>query len=168
MSDDVEVRQAHPDEWETYRQVRLSALADAPDAFASTLERELALGEPDWRGRLTGAPCFLAWRDGLPLGTITLLPCNPDNDYGAPGASHIVAMWVDPIARGQGVADRLVDAAISQARQDEARAVALWVFDANERARAFYLKMGFRPTDVTMFQPHRPEDREQLMIRELA
>lgn len=43
-----------------------------------------------------------------------------------------------------------------------------WVFEANERAVAFYRLMGFRATETTMYQPHRPDDRELLMVRELT
>jgi hypothetical protein len=36
----MEVRQARAADWESLRELRLRALADAPDAFASTLETE--------------------------------------------------------------------------------------------------------------------------------
>lgn len=45
----MEVRQAQAADWEALRQLRLRALADAPDAFASTLEVEMAF--PDEVGR---------------------------------------------------------------------------------------------------------------------
>jgi hypothetical protein len=38
----VEVRQVQSADWKELREVRLRALADAPGAFASTLEREAA------------------------------------------------------------------------------------------------------------------------------
>lgn len=168
MKDHIDVRRVSPDDWVIYREVRLRALADSPEAFASTIERELAFPEEIWRGRLESAQSFLAWLADQPAGTVTVLSCDPSNDYGFPGADHVVAMWVDPQARGHGVADRLVEAVLAQARDRGAPAVVLWVFEANERAGAFYRRVGFRATETTMYQPHRPDDRELLMVRELT
>ncbi len=164
----VEVRRVTPDEWEIYRTVRLAALAESPEAFASTIERELTFPEELWRGRLQSAQTFLAWLAGQPAGTVTVLSCDPSNDYGFPGTDHVVAMWVDPQARGLGVADRLVEAVLARARDAGVPGVVLWVFEANERAGAFYRRMGFRATETTMYQPHRPGEREVLMVRELT
>ena len=50
----VRVRQAIPEEWERVRELRLRALADAPDVFGSTLERERSVGRQEW----------IAWVEG--------------------------------------------------------------------------------------------------------
>ena len=55
-------------------------------------------------------------------------------------------MWVDPAARGTGIADALFGAVAGWARVEGARTLKLWVADASPRARAFYHRAGFRPT----------------------
>lgn len=154
---DVQVRRAHPDEWATVRDVRLAALADAPDAFASTLSRELARTEPQWRSRIRAWPWFLAWHAGRPSG---LVAAGPDQPASGPPASglptgpatqggrgwHLVSMWVSPQVRGTGVAELLVGAVVDHAGAVGAPRITLWVVMGNARARAFYRRMGFTPT----------------------
>jgi hypothetical protein len=52
----MEIRRAQAADWETLRQLRLAALADAPDAFASTLEAEVAHPDEVWRQRAEEGP----------------------------------------------------------------------------------------------------------------
>ncbi len=120
MPADTEIRRARPEEWPVYRQVRLTALAEAPYAFMSTLEQEQGFGEDIWRQRL-GSPTaatFLAWREGEPAGTATGKTDDPADEYAVPDAWQLVGMWVDPRARGLGVADELVDMVANHARAE--------------------------------------------------
>jgi hypothetical protein len=67
----MEVRQARAADWETLRELRLRALADAPDAFASTLRKEAEFPEQVWRQRAEGAAGsvnFIACEDGAGIG----------------------------------------------------------------------------------------------------
>ena len=164
---DVQVRRAYPDEWATVREVRLAALADAPDAFASTLSREACRGEPQWRSWITASPWFLAWRAGKPAGLVAAVPGQPVS--GAPAAGlcgwHLVSMWVSPQARGHGVADLLLGAVIDHAEAAGAPRVTLWVTLGNARARSFYQRMGFTPTGRQQVYPRdgaAPLDEEEL------
>ena len=52
MTKGLVVRSFETHEWRVYRALRLRALADSPDAFASTLSRERTLGDEHWSGRL--------------------------------------------------------------------------------------------------------------------
>lgn len=162
------VRRLGPDDWEISRQVRLTALAEAPYAFMSTLAREQRFDEQVWRQRL-GSPTaatFLAWVDGTPAGTATGKIDDPDDEFTVPGSWQLVGMWVDPMARGSGVADRLIEAVARYAREHGASSVTLWVTEINARARAFYQRIGFVPTGAR--QPVRedePDHWEEQMIR---
>ena len=99
-----------------------------------------------WRMfRLLGIPVSVdaSWLVILALLTLSLATGFPEE----PGPGwHLVGMWVAPQHRGQGVADELVGAVCELARQSGAASVALWVTDVNDRARAFYRRLGFAPT----------------------
>jgi GNAT superfamily N-acetyltransferase len=164
----AEVRRLGPDDWRVSRQVRLAALAEAPYAFMSTLAREQRFDEQLWRQRLgsRSAATFMVWVDGEPAGTATGKIEDPGDEFAVPGSWQLVGMWVDPLARGTGVAGRLIDTVAGHAREQGATAVTLWVTDVNARALAFYRRMGFVPTGAR--QPVRedePDHWEQQMIR---
>ncbi|HUZ24418.1 MAG TPA: GNAT family N-acetyltransferase [Streptosporangiaceae bacterium] len=173
----VEVRRLVAADWAALREVRLTALADAPYAFSSTLDRELGFDEATWRGRLESTAHVGAWGPGPQPGLIGLaggFPEAPEELRGhAPGpdepaAWHLVSMWVSPQGRGQGIADRLVAAICELARADGAEQVALWVTEVNPRALAFYRRMGFRETGQRqLVWPDEPGHWEERMVREL-
>jgi len=165
------VRRVRPEEWQVYRQVRLAALAEAPYAFMSTLEREQGFGEDIWRQRLgsTSAATFIAWRDREPTGTATGKIDDPAEEYTVPGAWQLVAMWVDPRSRGLGVADELVETVARHARAKGAVSLVLWVTEVNDRARACYKRLGFVPTGARQpVRPDEPDHWEEQMIRRLG
>ncbi len=137
----VEIRRATPAEWKLYRELRLDALRDSPDAFASTLERERAFTRWTWMSRLASAVTLIARLDGRPVATATLIA-----DRRLASGREIVAMWVHPDARGNGIARALLDHLGEIAHTDGATRVALWVADGNDIARRVYLAAGFEPT----------------------
>jgi ribosomal protein S18 acetylase RimI-like enzyme len=145
------VRRAHPGDWATVRDVRLAALADAPDVFASTLAGEAGQPEAKWRARIARLPWFLGFQDGQPAGLIAALP--PRYGPGQDPHWHLVSMWVSPDARGAGLAGLLVGAVTEHVRQAGADRVTLWVTVGNDRARAFYRRMGFAPTGRRQIYP---------------
>lgn len=140
----MEVRQARAADWETLRELRLRALADAPDAFASTLQQETAFPEQVWRPRAEGGAAsvnFIAYEGGAGIGMAAVFAV-----ANVPGRMHLVGMWVDPQHRRRGVARALVEQAVRWAEERQAREVILWVADHNIPARMLYEQVGFRPT----------------------
>jgi GNAT superfamily N-acetyltransferase len=96
----MEVRPARAADWQTLRELRLRALADAPDAFSSTLEEEASLPEQVWRQWAHGGPAsvnFIAWEGGAAIGMVAIFAV-----ANTPGRMHLVAMWVDPHHRRRG------------------------------------------------------------------
>jgi GNAT superfamily N-acetyltransferase len=155
------VRLVAPDDWALVREIRLRALGDSPSAFASTLELEVAFDEAEWRRRIAGGPWWLAFDGDRPVGLVAAYP--PDGDE-----RHLVAMWVEPAARGTSTAADLVEAVCGWAADAGAGTVALWVADGNDRARRFYERLGFVATGERQPLPSNPEIGEELMRRSLG
>lgn len=63
-----------------------------------------------------------------------------------PTEVQLVSLWVEPEARGRGVARSLIRAVGRWAHDRGAERVVLFVQEANAPGRALYVRMGFRPT----------------------
>ncbi|MEX5746568.1 GNAT family N-acetyltransferase [Massilia sp. X63] len=140
------VRRLQAQEWQAYRAIRLRALADAPDAFGSTLAAEQRLPDETWAARVaksavSGIDCALvAEQGGLLVGLLWAKV-----DAGDAARVNLFQMWVAPESRGRGVAATLLDQALGWARCRAARVVHLGVNRANAGARRLYERAGFRP-----------------------
>jgi GNAT superfamily N-acetyltransferase len=128
------------DDWRVWRDVRLAALADAPEAFGSSPEQEKALPEHDWRAMTRTAAIFVATAHGTGVGVVAGLPRESAGERG------LGAMWVTPSWRGRGVAPALAGAVIAWARSEGCARIGLWVPADSPRARRFYQRQGFRAT----------------------
>lgn len=139
-SSDVSVRALGGEDWQTYREMRLAALQQAPDAFDSTLAEEEEFDEAFWLTRMARSTRILASVDGAAVGVVSVGEAAPD-------VAELFGMWVVPSSRGHGVAWRLVEAASEHARREGRRALQAWVSTENGRAVAFFSSYGFRPSD---------------------
>jgi ribosomal protein S18 acetylase RimI-like enzyme len=139
------VRVLRADEWQTWREIRLRSLADAPEAFGSTLARELAFTEEDWRLRLASVS-VLATVDGVPAALGGGFRVRD-------GWMQVFAMWTDPAYRRRGLADRILDVVVAAARA-EGRRLVLDVARGNSAARIAYERYGFVATGES--EPIRP------------
>ena len=157
----MDIRPATAADWRVYRDIRLRALADAPDAFLSTLERELAFDDGVWRDRASSGNTLLACDGDTAVGTATLI-----DDRHEAGGKEVVAMWVDPGHRRAGVASALLEQLAQRARREGSRFIALWVADGNETARRVYERAGFSATGQR--EPMRDDHTEFRMRRSLA
>lgn len=128
-----------PDDWSTLRRLRLAALANSPSAFLGDPEDELALGEQGWRSESERSRWFVAWRDGVPVGLGKLYRSADLTE-----SMHIESMWVDPAARGSGVARALIEAMEAEARSLGEDRLGLWVFQGNPGARDMYRHLGYQ------------------------
>lgn len=129
----ITVRAVGVDDWATWRELRLAALADAPRAFTATLAEWQDADERRWRGRLAVGRNFVADVDDKPVGMISAFD-NPD------GTAELSTLWVTPDARGRGVGEALIDALLAWAGE---RTVRLEVVTTNTPAVDLYRRNGF-------------------------
>ncbi len=157
----VLVRATTTTDWQALREIRLQALLDAPDAFASTHAREAAFGEDEWRERASRDGSFIAF---LP----EVCPAGLGGGYLAePEVVELIGMFIRPQARGRGVGRAVIDAIAEWARQQGASTVHLWVTETNKHARLLYERCGFTATAERQPLPSNPALGELGMIRRL-
>ncbi len=137
-----EVVDISADEWTDWRDLRLAALADAPEAFNSTFAGWENANERQWRERLERMQSrnLIARVDGRQVGMLT----------GVPHDDHVelISMWVAPECRGSGLGELLVRTILSWAVQLEKSVVRLRVKRPNDPARSLYERCGFRFIDA--------------------
>lgn len=159
------VRTLGEDEWETYRDVRLSALNESPEAFAATASGEKQIDEDEWRSRMRRSRRLLAENEaGERVGIVSLRIDSNDEDDQPYG--ELFGLWVAPSQRGTGVAVNLLEALLEQARKDNLGAVLYWVGTDNARGVAFASGQGFRPTDYR--RPMNPASPDTESTEEIA
>jgi len=126
------------------RALRFRALADAPEAFGSTLADAEARSADAWEAQARELPTFV-WREGgVDLGMVRIAPHDRDRAF-----AYLISMWVAPEARGRGVGAALVDEVVAWARGRGLRRLYLDVGLHNAAARRLYERTGFVATGAT-------------------
>ena len=156
----LELRELSPDDWPQWRELRHAALADAPEAFGSTVADWTGAGdtEPRWRARLADVALNIAISaDGEPVGMAS--GTAPESD----GAVEIISMWVAPAARGQGVGDLAIRHIVAWAATVyPGHDVVLSVKAGNAAAIALYRRHGFADAGPS------PDDPSERLMRRVT
>ena len=134
----ADVRVLSDDDWKLWRELRLTALAEAPYAFGSTLAGWQDASEERWRDRLRipGGRDLVAYLDDDPVGMASGVPAGADT-------IEIISVWVSPAGRGHGVGDALIDAIADWAAVSGATTLRLSVRPTNTAAIRLYERAGF-------------------------
>jgi GNAT superfamily N-acetyltransferase len=144
-----------PDEWMRWRDMRLSALSEAPESFCASLSDWERQGEQRWRDRLVDVSVnFVAVLDGRDAGMVSAMASNQEVE--------LLSMWVAPFARGHGVGDELVSAVIAWSETQQAPRLILRVLEGNHRAETLYKRHGFE-YELPQSTPDGPRAPERLM-----
>jgi len=149
-----------PDDWAQWRELRLEALSEAPDAFGSTLAEWTGAGDTEerWRRRLSAVPLNLvALLDGEPVDMTSAT--SPSG-----GEVELISMWVAPSARGRSVGAALIDEVVRWAAAQGVSTVAVDVRQGNVRALRLYERSGF--VDVGPSPNAGADEPERRMLRQ--
>jgi len=108
-----------------------------------------------WSGWVASAKAFVAVDDGEVVGVVL---SGPDPD--APNRGHLSRLYVAPERWGEGIGRRLYDTCLAHLRGRRFGDATLWVLEENTRARAWYERLGWRPTGATkpVYAPARIDD----------
>ncbi|MCU1730073.1 GNAT family N-acetyltransferase [Pseudomonas sp. 7P_10.2_Bac1] len=134
----MEIRLTETKDWMLLKQIRLAALLDTPTAFGVNYHTAAHYTDEQWKDRAssTGTAFWLAFDNERPIGMIGAA-------VSSTGRYNLIGMWIEPAARGSGIAARLVDQVKARATIQGFDGVFLDVAPENARASRFYLKQGF-------------------------
>lgn len=134
----MDIRATQKNDWQLLKRIRLAALQDTPTAFGVSYQAAAADSDARWQVRAAGERTrfWLALDEGRPVGLVGA-------GFRDSARYELIAMWVEPAARGNGVADELVAAVKACAVELGLEALFLEVAPENTRAVQFYLRHGF-------------------------
>lgn len=140
--------QLTPDRVAEWRDIRLYALAHAPEAFESLHAVWKDRPLEDFADRLRMGEIWAAGDDmGRPLAVAALEPDRTEVDQG-----WVMSVFVRPEARGRGLGLRLLDHLALRGRALGMTRLALHVGRDDLPARALYRRAGFVETRAPVFQ----------------
>jgi RimJ/RimL family protein N-acetyltransferase len=129
-----------PDDFETFKRIRLEALRVCPEAFASRLADWESLPDEDWRQRLMNNPVVVSFSGDEPVGIMGLMRQQASK---MAHRATIIMVYVRDTERGGGRAVAMLDFLLDHARRLGIRQVELAVSAENPAATRFYQREGF-------------------------
>jgi GNAT superfamily N-acetyltransferase len=142
-----------------YDAAEFEAFSDAVYSPGGSMARDFTAPGVRWQ---------VATVDDQPVGYAKLTPLRAPFADARDGALELQQIYLLSDWQGSGLADRLMDWALGEARAARAPEIYLTVFDHNERARRFYTRHGFRDVGRCTFQLGSSTEEDRIWRRELA
>lgn len=145
----IDIVQLPVEAWRDYRQIRLEALHDAPQAFGSIYQEQLVKPDDYWQSRLEDAAkgensWLLFARSGDQLiGIIGAFRANSEAEPARGPEATIVSVYVTPAARGRGVSSLLMQGILDVLKEHGFHRVQLGVNIEQAAALGLYQRFGF-------------------------
>eukprot|EP01031_Cornospumella_fuschlensis_P032900 gene32900-39786_t len=141
--DVIETFEASNELWERLRDLRLRALQESPECFASTYEKESAYGENDWVNLLKYESWLMMAVNGQDVGMFAAKECDRSADWNKDVDCFIHSCWLDPQLRGKGLLSKMIEQLEDHCRSRGYRKLGLGVWPENTRAIRAYEKLGW-------------------------
>ena len=158
------VRPFRSKEWRLYRDLRLAALADSPNAFASLFALEQPRPDMEWEKQFaegvsshTDLP-LVAELEGQPCGFVWVKVEPPEHNM-----ARLYQTWVSPQYRRVGVGRLLLETAVTWAREMGVRQVTLAVTCGDTPACRLYSRAGF----ITVGETEPLRDGSDLLCQDM-
>lgn len=153
-----------PDQWQLYKTLRCTALAEAPYAYSSTLDDALRRSDEDWQ-QITrqyayhaNSLTYFAFKNDFACG---MSACVINREE-----VELFSVWVDPRYRKKGVGRALIDYGREWSRSRSALQIRVGVFEDNPGALAFYSSLGFN--DSGQIDPVLSTKKRSVLLYHLA
>jgi ribosomal protein S18 acetylase RimI-like enzyme len=164
----MEIRPVRTGEGARLRELRLTAIQEAPHAFFWSLQVEQDTTVQQWE----------CWADYPGNDRVMFVAVEGEAWVGMAGCSlrdgdagsmtlDGTGMWISPAARGRGLGERLIEAIIEWGRARGAGRMEFAVTETNEVAIALYQRLGFRPTGRRRALESYPELTGMFMAKSL-
>ena len=140
----VIVRAATELDVEAFRTLRLEALRNHPEAYSADYDEQVNRTHEQWAARLRSGNTFVACagdEDGIPL--VGMAGIFREDKPKTQHKGTIWGVYVRPVWRGQGLAQKLVQSCVDWATAQHLRYVMLAVVTTNFAAVNSYKKCGF-------------------------
>ncbi len=162
----MKTRLLNQNDWQSWKNLRLESLQNAPEAFASSFAEEATLSNQEFQARLTQHDIFGVFSDNQLVG------CAGFYNLDALKTKHRGVLWgmyIKPEYRGKGIANSLVETVIIHARSHVIQLHVTCVTH-NPVAIKLYQKHGFKiyGTELRALKINDEFYDEHLMVLELA
>ena len=137
---DITIRQLKIEDVDDFKTIRLSALKQASEMFGSTYKVESQRPIEMFIERITNNVIFAAYQNKQIIGVIIF---HQESGLKASHKANLFGFFIEPDYRNQGIASRLLQAAIQYGRQCVEQ-ITLSVVSENTSAIHLYQKHGFK------------------------
>lgn len=165
----MNIREIQAGDWAAFKAIRLKALQDSPHAFGGTHAEESQLSDEQWQQRARfyqedEHTCFVL---GFASGSAVAM-AGAYRDKAKANVAHIYSVWTDPVWRGKGESQKLIDALADWALRSGLPVMEGYVTSSNARALGFYRQVGFELTDESIPLRWDASVKQILIRRKLA